>query len=550
LPDFCHQSVLFFVPTEVVAMFGCFYPITGGRVNEIVAQQNRSKCSLCLPSHKDEDKFEKFCGTYKGFINVSGSYEVFAKKWEAVKVKYDSSLNKKRSVPLLISALYKSFPGDLFLAFLGKITWSILVIFSIWYFVFEILAYIKAKDSGEYEAPVENYQYILCGGFFANMLLLSIGIQQMGMYSSYLGCKCKAALTTAIYKKMIVRDSYDSEADVVALVAKDVEKIAEACLSLQYLWSGIFETFAVLLVLVGLMGTSILPGVAVMLVFLPLQYFLGLVVAFRKKKLATVSVRRTTLMEEILRSIKLIKIYGWEASFFKKIQDVRNEEKALVANINFVQAAIYGLIFSLPPIVSCAVFGTKEAVGTIDPVVVFTTLSFFNTLRVPFSKLPKSLRDVLDALACAQRIQDFLLEPDLHPELVNEEKLGQQDEHEKGINFHGASFSYGETGSLVLSNINLNVKAGSLMMVAGPVASGKSNLLKSILGDLTVRGGSATESHSRAYVPQVPWTVCYSMFVCAFCMYFLELFSLLCNPLSIISVPWNSSREYSFWKTL
>jgi ABC-type multidrug transport system fused ATPase/permease subunit len=214
------------------------------------------------------------------------------------------------------------------------------------------LGYIKANDAGTYVAPIPNYQYVLCGGFFANMLLLSLGIQQMGIYSSILGCKVKAALTTSIYKKMIVRDSYDSKADVVALVAKDVEKVAEACLSLQYLWSGIFETVLVLLVLIGLMGIAVVPGVAVMAVFLPLQYFLGLVVAHRKKKLSVISTQRTTLMEEILRSIKLIKIYGWEASFFKNIQDIRNEEKKTVANINIVQAAIYGLIFALPPIVS------------------------------------------------------------------------------------------------------------------------------------------------------------------------------------------------------
>jgi ABC-type multidrug transport system fused ATPase/permease subunit len=139
-------------------------------------------------------------------------------------------------------------------------------------------------------------------------------------------------------------------------------------------------------------------------------------------------------------------------------------------------------------------------------VVVFTTLSFFNTLRVPFSKLPKSLRDVLDALACMERVQEFLLEPDLHPELVSKEKKLAVDEHNVGITFRKASFSYGESGSLVLQDINLDVPAGSLMMVAGPVASGKTNLLRSILGDLTVRGGSATEPHSRAYVPQVPWT--------------------------------------------
>jgi hypothetical protein len=50
---------------------------------------------------------------------------------------------------------------------------------------------------------------------------------------------------------------------------------------------------------------------------------------------------------------------------------------------------------------------TREHVGTTEPVLVFTTLSFFNTLRVLFSKLPKSLRDVLDALAEMERDQDL-----------------------------------------------------------------------------------------------------------------------------------------------
>jgi ABC transporter transmembrane region len=70
----------------------------------------------------------------------------------------------------------------------------------------------------------------------------------------------------------------------------------------------------------------VLPALAVMAVFLPLQYFLGLVVAYRKKALSKISTKRTTLMEEILRSIKLIKIYGWEASFFQNIHKIRVED--------------------------------------------------------------------------------------------------------------------------------------------------------------------------------------------------------------------------------
>lgn len=494
-------------------MFGCLNPITGGRVGEIVSQQAPwcgCKDKNALPLSEDEDKFDTFCESYEGFISVADAHKKFIGHWERQKEAASDSLKEKRTVSLLLRALFKSFYGDLLSAFFSKLVWSLLVIFSIWFFVFNILDFIKKKSAGNQNVGV-NYEFYLCAGFFACMFVLSVGIQQMGMFSSILGSKVKAALTTAIYKKMIFWDAHGSKTDVVSLVAKDVEKIAEACLSIQYLWSGIFETVAVFVVVFLLLGKTVLPGFGLICVFLPLQYYLGLIVAYRKKSLAVVSTRRTSLMEEILRGIKLIKIYGWEASFFKNLNAIRAEEGALLSRINRIKAVIIGLIFGLPPLMCMVIFGVQEATGTIESVVVFTTLSFFNTLRVPFSKLPKSLRDVLDAFYCLERIQDFLLEPELiHKEEVLDEDsevfADDFDSSKKGIVFRNVSVSYGRGVNIILSNINLDIPPGTLVMVAGSVASGKSNLLKSILGDLTIREGSCVVSPSKAYVPQTPWT--------------------------------------------
>jgi ABC-type multidrug transport system fused ATPase/permease subunit len=362
----------------------------------------------------------------------------------------------------------------------------------------------ESKENGqEVSSDKIQYEMFLCAGFFATMYVLSIGIQQMGMYSSIMGAKVKAALTTAVFKKMISRDPYASHADVVSLVAKDVEKLNEACLSIQYLWSGIFETIAVYVVLLTLLGSTILPGLGLMCVFMPLQYYLGIVIAYRKKDLAVVSSKRISLMEEILRGIKLIKIYGWEDSFFKNLNLIRGEEAIMMNRINQIKSAILGMVFCLPPLMCMVVFGAQEASGSIESVVIFTALSFFNTLRVPFSKLPKSLRDVLDGVSCLERIQDFLLEPELDSEDPKNLKLVGK---VHGITFDKVSLSYGINAKMVLSNINLNIPQGSLMMVAGPVASGKSNLLKSLLGELTVRSGTCSVPFHKAYVPQTPWT--------------------------------------------
>jgi len=468
-------------------MFGCFHWLNGGRVGEIVNQE----AGWCTTKN-GEDKVEKFCETYKDFINVTIAHQTFLRNWEN---------EKKAESASLFRALRNSFTGDFMKACVSKLVWSLLLIFSIWFFVFEILDFIKKKDMGQ-PHHTEKYEFYLCAGFFACMFVLSIGIQQMGIYSTILGSKVKTALTTEIYKKMIVRDAYGSKADVVALVAKDVEKIAEACLSLQFLWSGIFETVTVFVVTLTLLGSTILPGVALIAVFMPLQYLMGMVVAYKKKDLAVVSDERISLMEEIMRSIKLIKIYGWEESFFKKLHAIRDEEGEMVNNINQIKATILGLIFSLPPLLCLVIFGTQEATGSIESVVVFTSMSFYNSLRVPFSKLPKSLRDVLDAIASLERIQHFLEEPDLGGGKNAEN--GSSDH--RGITFQNASLSYGMEGKIILNSINLNIPQGALMMVAGPVASGKSNLLKSVLGDLTLRGGTCLVNASKAYVPQTPWT--------------------------------------------
>jgi ATP-binding cassette, subfamily C (CFTR/MRP), member 1 len=483
--------------------FRYFAAITGGRVSDIVYQESRRAGQKdLLPLAKEDDQIEQFAEEHKDVINVDSAYETFIVHWEQLKKKADDPSTKDRILPLC-SALFRSFRGDFFKAACSKLVWSILVIFSIGFFVFRILDYIKLKNNNPAAADAKgNYEFYLVGGFMVTMYALSIGIQQMGLYSSILGSKVKAALTTAIYKKMIVRDGYASKADVVSLIAKDVEKLADACLSIQYLWSGLFETIAVYCVLLTLLGSTILPGLGLMCIFMPLQYCLGVIIAYKKRDLNVVSSRRITYMEEILRSIKLIKMYGWEASFFKNLNAIRAEEAVMSGRINRIKSAILGMVFSLPPLMSMVVFGAQEATGKIEGVVVFTALSFFNTLRVPFSKLPKSLRDVLDAVSCLQRIQDFLLEPDLPAKSATEESKGNK----KGIKFERATLSYGINGKLILKKIDINVPQGSLVMVAGPIASGKSNLLKSMLGELTIRFGRCTVPASKAYVPQIPWT--------------------------------------------
>lgn len=59
--------------------------------------------------------------------------------------------------------------------------------------------------------------------------------------------------------------------------------------------------------------------------------------------------------------------------------------------------------------------------------------------------------------------------------------------------------------ALTLCDITLNVRAGELLAITGPVGSGKSSVLSAILGELPIRGGTITYHGKVAFVPQLPW---------------------------------------------
>ncbi|CAF4179831.1 unnamed protein product, partial [Rotaria sordida] len=58
---------------------------------------------------------------------------------------------------------------------------------------------------------------------------------------------------------------------------------------------------------------------------------------------------------------------------------------------------------------------------------------------------------------------------------------------------------------LILKNINLKIRQGSLVALVGSVGSGKSSILAALLGEMTKVDGQVSISGNIAYVPQTAW---------------------------------------------
>jgi ABC-type multidrug transport system fused ATPase/permease subunit len=143
-------------------------------------------------------------------------------------------------------------------------------------------------------------------------------------------------------------------------------------------------------------------------------------------------------------------------------------------------------------------FGLHTRTQVLDGVTAFTTLSLFNTLRLPLVILPKCLRSVAEAASAVRRLQEYLLSPErvVEPSRSAAAALSASGSSAPSapraaagtgvalitrvpaaeVVFEGASFTYpylqGEALPL-LRDVSIRIPRGKLAMVFGPVGSGQ-----------------------------------------------------------------------------
>jgi ATP-binding cassette subfamily C (CFTR/MRP) protein 4 len=137
----------------------------------------------------------------------------------------------------------------------------------------------------------------------------------------------------------------------------------------------------------------------------------------------------------------------------------------------------------------------------LNPSVMFASLSllvsaqFFLTI-----KFPLAIEFSAHYIAGSQRFAKFLLHAEKEP--IKRQGLIGEVLFENVCAYWGKSRSLEELdlNTFMLNEVSLHIQPGELIMVTGPVASGKSSFLLSILGELNVHEGSANCNGTIAYV--------------------------------------------------
>jgi ABC-type multidrug transport system fused ATPase/permease subunit len=233
---------------------------------------------------------------------------------------------------------------------------------------------------------------------------------------------------------------------------------------------------------------------------------------------------RVNFTSAILKEMRQIKMFGVESDVAFKTQGLRELElhrskpyRLMIVGINVLGA----LSTAIAPALTVAVYAATQLnlrleTPSID--VAFTSLSLISLLTNPVVLLSVSLARFTSAIGCFDRIQEFLSKesrvnevPSVDEYLVPDNVSGMElkllpTQSQPLVCMTDCCFSLGSDAPTILYGLTLKIHHALFLAVTGPIGSGKSSLLKAVLGEMhRTEGTLSVGSVKMAYCQQSPW---------------------------------------------
>ncbi|KAL3281370.1 hypothetical protein HHI36_004580 [Cryptolaemus montrouzieri] len=352
--------------------------------------------------------------------------------------------------------------------------------------------------------------------------VLMVHPYQMGV--CHLGMKVRVACCSLIYRKALRLSNtalgQTTVGQVVNLLSNDVNRFDVSLIFGHQLWLAPIETLVILYLLYMVIGEAAFIGILLLLIFIPMQIYIGKKVSVVRLKTALRTDERVRLMSEIINGIQVIKMYAWEKPFAKLVALARRYEIKMLRTAGFLRGIVLSfIIFNTRLSIFASVIGYVLLGNNIDAEKVFVLTSFYNTLKQTMTVFfPNGLIMMAEANVSVQRLNKFLNYEEIDKSgRLNEENsmkvslngiensLPKKDK-EMGIFVKNASAKWSEASiDNTLSDITFSVTPGNLLAVIGPVGSGKSSLYQLILKELPLIRGSLKVDGEISYASQEPW---------------------------------------------
>ncbi|KAF4091749.1 hypothetical protein AMELA_G00040930 [Ameiurus melas] len=280
------------------------------------------------------------------------------------------------------------------------------------------------------------------------------------------------------------------------LVARDTEQLMWFFFLCPNLCAMPVQITIGVILLYYFLGISALIGAAVIAVLAPMQYFVATQLSRTQKSTLEYSGERLKKTNEMLRGIKLLKLYAWEHIFRSSVEETRKKELtslrafALYTSLSiFINAAIAIAAVLTTFVVHAYVHSSTDT--ALSPAVAFASLSLFHILVTPLFLLSSVLHSTVKALVSVQKLSEFFASEEI--ELDQEPKTPTPTDTNNHSNIKSVYMLQLQASKLVnRKNKAKQDKNSMLTMIVGQVGCGKSSLLLAALGEMQKISGSVT----------------------------------------------------------
>nr|XP_042697003.1 voltage-dependent T-type calcium channel subunit alpha-1G isoform X14 [Chrysemys picta bellii] len=365
-----------------------------------------------------------------------------------------------------------------------------------------LIGFIKDKDAPSW------WGFLIAALMFFSAVLQTIILHQHFQYCFVTGMRLRTGITGMIYRKSLVITNSAKRSstvgEIVNLMSVDAQRFMDLVTFLNMLWSAPLQICLALYFLWQTLGPSVLAGVAVMILLIPLNAAIAIKTRAFQVEQMRYKDSRIKLMNEILSGIKVLKLYAWEPSFQEKVLEIRKNELRVLKKAAYLNSLSTFAWISAPFLVALTTFAVYVSVdenNILDAEKAFVSLSLFNILRFPLNMLPQVISNLAQTSVSLKRIQQFLSHDELDPNCVETKVVTPG----YAITVTNGTFSWAKELKPSLKDINLLVPSGSLVAVVGHVGCGKSSLVSALLGEMEKLEGHVAVKGSVAYVPQQAW---------------------------------------------
>lgn len=356
------------------------------------------------------------------------------------------------------------------------------------------------------------------------------------------GMQMRIASIAAIHDKSLRLSSTHqttsaSYGRIMNLASNDVERFLQAALFICHLVWAPLQAIAILIAGCFMLGPAFAAGFGLLVVvFVPLQFYLSGKFAFFRSRIAGITDQRVTFVSQAVRGSRVMKMSGYEWRFLERIQEYRKSEVAQIIKANTLKAINEALFYATNVVVSIVIFVVHVYTGgTLQPGHVYAVFTLVNILQLEMTKhVSLGVMNTSEVYVSMTRIQNFLEFPEmaLSQQSSTSESLEQADENANVIsmsnvvsywnevqpvdqkddsnNIGATSHDDGSTTtlSLALDNVSVDFGKGELTAVIGSVGSGKSALLQALVQELPISSGTVTRQYrTLAYAAQDPWVM-------------------------------------------